>query len=168
MALSTYTTYDAIRAILGVSPKEIKDATLALDLFEQQFLLEMSDVDSGAGAVMVQYNIVKALTSGRTADQQRFFDIVNMMAAYSAAKQVLTGAPLAVPQKITDGKASIQRFDTHNFDKVRAGATETYAALLRRLKAVLLTLAPGAAVTSVPARTLILSSALASDPVTGV
>ena len=34
MALLTYTTYDDIRAALGVSSDEIEDATLSLSLYE--------------------------------------------------------------------------------------------------------------------------------------
>jgi hypothetical protein len=166
--ITEYTTYDTIRAVLGVSAKEAKDATLALPVFETQFLLEMSDVDAGGGQVMAQYATIKAMTSGRSADQQRLFDIVGMLAAYSVARQLLTGAPLAVPQRITDGKASIERFDTENFDKVRDGVTGTYGQLMRRLKAVLLVLVPTANVPVAATRTMISSVGLGADPVTGV
>lgn len=170
MPITTYTSYDAIRAILGVSPKEIKDETLATDLFVQQFLLEMSDVDGGVGAVMAQYTTVAgAAANTRTADQQRLYDVVRMLAAYSVGRQLLTsGASLAVPQVITDGKASLTRFDTENFDKVRDGVVAAYGQLLRRLKAVLLVLVPTAQVPTSVTRTFITSTGLGTDPVTGV
>lgn len=167
MALTTYTTYDSIRAILGTSAKELKDAVLALPLFEQQFLLEMGDVDGGVGAVMTQYATIAAITGSKTADQQRLFDLVGMLAGYSVARQLLTGGPLAFPQEITDGKASLKRFDTDNFTKVREGVIEMYAALMRRLGAVLAKLDPTAVVFTPPSRTFILASGIASDPVTG-
>lgn len=168
MAITTYTSYDTIRAILGVSAKEIKDATLGLPLFETQFLLEMGDVDQGGGAVISQYNTIAALTpSARTAQQQQLLNLVNMLAAYSVGRQILTGAALAIPVRVTDGKAELERFDTQNFDKVREGVLLSYGQVLRRLKAVIVALVPSAQVLDNTARTHILSAGLASDPVTG-
>jgi hypothetical protein len=167
--LTDYTSYDAVRAILGVSPKEIKDTALALPQWESQFLLEMGDVDSGVGAVMTEYAVVKAKAPNtRSTNEQRFFDIVNILAGYSTARQLLTGLPLAIPQEITDGKAAVHRFDAKNFEKVRDGVIETYANLLRRLKAVLLILVPTAAVVPTPTRVFAAGVGIGIDPVTGV
>lgn len=165
MALTTYTPYDTIRAVLGVSAKELSDATLGLVIWETQFLLEMNDVDGGVGQVISLYGALPL--TGRTTNQQQLFDIVNMLAAYSVARQMLTPASLAVPQKITDGKAAVERFDSSNFDRVRVGVLGTYNQLLARLKAVLLKLAPSAQVTTTD-RTFISSVSTGIDPVTGV
>lgn len=169
MALTVYTTYDAIRAILGVSPKEVKDGVMDAPIFEQQFLLEMGDVDSGGGVVMAQYASISALAeSSRSADQQRLYDITNMLAAYSVARQLLTGIELAAPFRITDGKAAVERFRTADFDKVRAGVLDTYATLLRRLKATVIKLVPTAQIAVTPARIFIGSAPIGTDPITGV
>lgn len=169
MALTTYTTYDTVRALLGVSPKELEDATLALAVWEQQFLLEMLDVDGGQGNVKAQYAIIAALAANaRSTDQQQLFDLVNMIAGYSVAKQILTGAPLAFVQQLTDGRAAFHRFEGASFDKVREGVVATLTQLLRRLRAVLTKLVPTATVTAVPQRTYITSTGLGVDPITGV
>lgn len=169
MALTTYTTTNHVRAVLGVSAKELSDTTLALDLWEKQFLLEMLDVDAGGGAVMTQYATVKDITDGnRTADQTRFLDLVNMLAAYSVARQLLSPQAMFAVQRVTDGRAEFERFNAANFDKVRSGVEATYTNLLRRLAAVLLVLDPVAQVPTAPTRRMIGAVGLGTDPVTGV
>jgi hypothetical protein len=163
--LTTYTPYDSIRAVLGVSAKELKDETLGLVIWETQFLLEMGDVDGGAGQVMALYNGLPS--TGRTVNQQQLYDLVNMLATYSVARQMLTPAPLAVPQKITDGKAAVERFSASNFDRVRDGVLGTYNQLLARLKVVLVKLSPSSQVAATD-RTFISSVSTGIDPVTGV
>lgn len=168
--LTTYTPYDTIRAVLGVSAKELKDAVLAQPLFEQQFLLELGDVDAGGGNVIAQYTIIAAITptTNRSVNQQRLFDLVGMFAAYSVARQLLTGAPLAIPQNITDGKAALQRFDTENFDKVREGVLAACGTIMARLKATMQILVPAANITPAPDITYAVGAPIGVDPVTGV
>lgn len=169
MAITTYTSPDAIRAILGVSPKEIKDATLELPYLEQQFLLELLAVDGDGGAVMALYSASAAKAADvRTADEQRFIDLVNVLAGYSVARQTLTGLSLAAPQKITSNKNAIERFDAQNFDKVRTGVFASYAAILRRLKALLLKMEPSVLIASGQDRVFAAGAGIASDPITGV
>lgn len=165
MAITTYTSYDTIRALFGVTGREMKDATLALDIYETQFLLELSAVDSDEGSVKVQYDTIAAMQAGRSADQQRFYDIVRLYAAYSVARQILGSDDNAIPLTITDGKASLER---------RPGNTRMAAAieggcnrLMKRLKALLLILVPSANVPATVSRVFISNVSIASDPVTG-
>lgn len=164
--LTTYTPYDAIRAVLGVSAKELKDETLGLLIWETQFLLEMSDVDGGVGQVMSLYTALPA--TGKSVNQQQLYDLVNMLATYSVARQMLTPASLSFAQKITDGKAAVERFSASNFDRVREGVLGTYNQLLARLKVVLVKLSPSSSISSSADRTFISSVSTGIDPVTGV
>lgn len=166
MALSTYTTPDHVRAVLGVSAKELSDTILALDLWERQFLLEMGDVDAGGGAVMTQYAAAFA-ASPRSADQQRMVDLVEMLAAYSTAQQLLSPQAMFAVQRVTDGRAEFERFNAANLDKVRSGVETTYKSLLRRLATLLLVLDPTAAVPTATTRRMIGAVGLGTDPVTG-
>lgn len=168
MALTDYTTYDTIRAVLGVNAKELKDPTLALALWESQFTLEMGDVDQGGGKAMAQYTSIKAIAAGsRTTEQQSYFDIFNMLAAYSVARQLLSPQAMFAVQKVTDGRASIERFSASNFDKVRQGVEGTYSTLLKRLTAILIKLDPTATVPAATPRRYIGNVGLGTDPVTG-
>lgn len=168
MALTTYTTYSHVRAVLGVSDKELKDTVLALDLWEQQFLLEMSDVDGGAGAVMAQYTVIAGMDPGdRSANQSAYYNVLRLVATYSVGKQLLSPQAMFAIQRLTDGKAEFERFNQANLDKVRMGVEGTYSAMLKRLMALLALLVPGAAVTPSPDRVMVVNSAIALDPVTG-
>lgn len=168
MALVTYTTYNSVRAVLGVSLKELPDATIALAVWELQFLLEMSDVDQGGGVVKTQFNIANALAEvARTENQQRLLDLVGMLAAYSVARQMLTPASLFAPKKISDGRAEIERFADNNFDRVRLGVQSMYSALIKRLAGLIVVMVPGANVAAVVARRMIGAIPLGTDPVTG-
>lgn len=168
MALTDYTTYDTVRAVLGVSPKELKDETLALDLWEQQFLLEMSDVDGGGGAAATLYAAIKLIDEGsRSAQQTQFFNVYNMLAGYSVARQLLSPQVMFSPIRITDGRAEIERFKDSNFDRVREGVQSTYSSLLKRLTTLLVAMVPGATVPVPTTRRVISSVGLGTDPVTG-
>ncbi len=167
MALTAYTTYATIRGLLGVNHLEVKDATLALANFELTFLMEMEDLDSGGGAVKVQYDTVTAIDPGtRTAQQQRFLDLFNLCAAYSVALQLLTSAPMFAPKSLQDGKASLTRFD-NPFETLRLNVETSYNLLRTRLTTLLGLLDPTAGVTTTTRR-FISAVGLASDPVTGV
>lgn len=167
MAITTYTTYDTIRALLGANAREVKDTTLALAVYETQFLLEMSDVDQGGTAVQDEYERITAIdAASRTADERRFFDLVGMIAAYSVARQLLGPDLNLIPDRISDGKAEIDRKPDVN-ERVRESIVAGYAQLLRRLKALLAILVPGANVATAASRTFIFSTGLGTDPVTG-
>jgi len=68
--LTEYISYAEVRAVLGVSPKEIPDSVIGLDVYEQQFLLDMEDVDQGGGQALLEFARITALDPGtRTADE---------------------------------------------------------------------------------------------------
>lgn len=166
MALTTYTTYDTIRALFGVTVRELKDEVLSLAIYETQFKLEMDAVDNNGGQVLVQYTAIAGMASqDRSTDQQRFLDLVNLLAAYSVARQLLGSDDNAVPLMISDGKAQVQRRPDNS--RLTAAVEGGYNRFLKRLAALLLVLVPGATVTVSPGRTFIASIGIAVDPVIG-
>ena len=44
--LTEYTTYEEIRAVLGVADEELEDVVLAQPLFERQLILDLDDINS--------------------------------------------------------------------------------------------------------------------------
>ncbi len=58
--LTDYTSYDEIRAVLGVSDEELEDGTLALPLYLTMLLMEFDDIEP---TLDVQYTDIKALPS---------------------------------------------------------------------------------------------------------
>jgi hypothetical protein len=168
MAITSYTSYDAIRALLGVAATELEDDTLALPMYEDQFLLELSDIDGGGSAVTTLYATILAIEQvDRTTNQQRFFTLVNLLGGYSVARQLLASSELFAPKRITDGAAAVERAGEH-YDRLREGIQASYNIVLSRIKTLLATLDGSAEVATRTSRTFITSTGLATDPVTGV
>jgi hypothetical protein len=166
-ALTNYTTYAAVRACLGVSVKELSDETLALENYVKQFELDMNDVDSGAGQVLAQYEAIKVITAGsRTETQQRYYDVVGLLASYHVGVQCLGTVEMFGPKRISDGRAEVER-GPDAWDRIAGALNTSYSTLLRRLKALLLTLVPDAEIAAKPARVFAVGVGLGTDPVTG-
>ena len=164
-ALITYTTYAAVRAILGVGAKEITDTALALPHLAVQFELEMSDVDSDVGAVLTQFTTITAIdAAARTAAQTRLFNIVGLIAGYSVARQLLASAAMFAPKTIEDGAARIDRV-ADPFKSLREGVMAGYSTLRTRLAAALLVLVPAADIAAAESRSYMVSTGLGTDPV---
>jgi hypothetical protein len=108
MALTTYTSYDEIRATLGVSSDEIEDTTLALAIYEDYLLLELEDISD---TLVTDFGTVAGISAGsRTAVQNKFYKTTRLFAAFAVAKQLTASLPLFSPKDISDGKATLGRY----------------------------------------------------------
>lgn len=146
MALTDYTSYAEVRAVLGVSATELPDTVLALTQYALVAVLELEDVNLGIPAL---YTTVAAISSNpsKTATQQRFYDLVRLFVAYAVAQNLLTSLPLFSVKQLTDGKSEFQR-QANIFEEVRAGVEGLYTALKTRLSTVYVLLEPTAVVYS--------------------
>lgn len=168
MILSQYTTPDEVRALLGVSSRELADTVIQLPHWTLAVEQELLDVDGGAGAVLTQFDTIYAIAAGsRTAAQTQFFKVLTMYVAYSMGHQLIQRADVFSPQNITDGKAAIQRL-ADRFDKLRPAIDGGMQRLLARVKDALLALNPSAIVAAATSRIMFASVGLGTDPVTGV
>lgn len=166
MALTDFTTYDDIRAALGVSSEEIEDATISLPVYEFSLQGELEDVDSTLNLILDFATVVEIAPGLRTAAQSRFFQATYLFATYAVARHLTSSLPLFSPKEVTDGKASVVRYaqDPYErtierveklYEKQRVKLAEAYAAFKT---------------TSVAApvrRVFFVTSAIATDPVTG-
>lgn len=166
MSLDQYTSYDDIRAALGVSEEEIEDRTISLPLYEYNLTEELYKVHS---SLSTQYLSVKGDVdpSALTEDQKRFLRAVYMFSTYAVAKHLTTSLPLFSPKDMSDGKSSFSRYAQNpyaptikmvaaEYDKWREAASSALAALL-----------PSVTATSTPYSTGFAVASAASDPVTG-
>ena len=164
LQITDYTSYDEIRAILGVSETELADDVLGLPLIA--YNLEAT-LDSVSEEVIPQYVAVKAKPEAdRTRLETRFFGVVQVFAGYAAAKDLLASETRFALKKLTDGKATAERFSSDNKMLVE-GVMLGYYQALARLKAVLEAMG---LIVVVPyaGRTMFGKAGLVSDPVTGV
>ena len=137
MSLFTYTTYDEVRAVLGVSDEELADVTLELPLYEQQLVLELESVYDSLPSMYIAIRTLDP--ASRTTKEQKLFDIVQVFSAYATGKILLVSAPRFAPKRITDGRAEVERV-ADPFATLRDDLEQTLITLRARLLAALVAL----------------------------
>jgi len=150
MTLIDYTSYDDVRAALGVSQDEIKDTTLSLDLYAFNLASELEGISL---TLIPAFTTVKAIpVDDRSAVQTRFFQATKLFASYAVAKQLCTSLPMFAPKDQTDGKASLGRFSADPYKATIARIVADYETNKARLELALEGLTPevGRVVTSRP------------------
>lgn len=117
MQLTTVSSYDEVRAILGVSNEELEDATLGLSIYDTEVDIKMDSLSAAASGV---YDTVAAIAEGsRTADQQRFYKVYRLLCSYLFAETLFKSLPMFSYKQLTDGKAEVARFES--FETVERG-----------------------------------------------
>lgn len=163
MALTQYTTYDSIRAVLGVTTDELEDGTLALELYWNQLAVELDDLSLN---LQSDYTTVLALAEEtRTDAQRRFYQATQLFAAYAVANMLGSGLPMFGPKDISDGKATVSRFADSPYKATLDRVQKDY----NRMKGRLLAAHAGlnsSSITTV-SRTYMAVSVPTTDPVTG-
>lgn len=163
MALLDYTTYEEVRAVLGVSATELPDLTLSQPQYGTALTLDLRDISV---SVPTLYTTISAIPQiSRTADQQWYYDLTRLTAAYAIARNLLTSLPLFSVARLTDGRAEFER-QKDIFDDVREAVNAMYNRLMKKLADLLLQLEPGAIVFTEVTQTYTLSIGLGTDPVT--
>ena len=161
-AITKYTSFDDIRAVLGVSTEELEDVTLSLDLYSNYLQMELEDVDL---TLPDTYVTVKALPLPITAVQERFLQSVRLYATYSVAKHLTASLPLFSAKSVADGKATVQRFDNPYKDTIAEVVRQCDKMRTRLIAALTAIGSTQAAATTLNYVTV---STPSTDPVTGV
>jgi hypothetical protein len=163
MALTTYTSYDEIRAILGVSATELPDSILSLSIYDMHTVLALEDIYID---LPYDFSVVSALPT-KSANQQRFLDLTKLYAPYAIAKELLTSLPMFSVKQLTDGRAGFMRQDDVQ-QQLKENIDGALLSLKYRLGAIYTTLYP-TKITVVGNNKLTLTkiSVLGTDPVTG-
>ncbi len=160
MTLLDFTSYEEIRAALGVSVDEILDETLALKIYLVRLQEELRTVNLSIATDFL------ALTEPLTTDEERFSNLMETYSSYFVASTLLGALPLFAPKTIKDQHAVADRV-TDPFEGLRDDVMST----LKYLKAALIdayaVLNPAQSAATAPTRVLVLNSGLALDPVTG-
>lgn len=163
MAITSYTSFDEVRAVLGVSSDELEDATLALPMYDYGLQAELNDISATLSADFAA--VLAIATQSRTAVQSWFYQTTKLFATYSVARQLCSGLPLFGPKDISDGKATVSRFADSPYRTVVKAVNDEFNKARLRLEAALAQLNSSSSATVT--RTYFLASPLATDPVTG-
>lgn len=159
--LTSYTSYSEVRAVLGLSTKDLADETLALPIYERTLLMEMADV---AADLKAQYLNISGIAEGsRSAVQQNFYEVVQVYSAYNVSRQLLTSLPYFALQRVTDGRAEGER-EADAFKDIKDSVNATFSILATRLKAYYTNL--GNSITQRETAVHSVAVGIASDPVT--
>jgi hypothetical protein len=162
MTILDYTSYDQVRAVLGVSSDEVTDTELALPVWEMTLNEKFSDISS---LIATNYSTIAALSSGsRTPVQVKFFETVKLYATYLIAQDLLVALPMFGFQSITDGKASQQRFD--RWEDIKTGIEKNVNVLKGKVRLTLAALDASYSAPAAVSRVFMASTGLAVDPVT--
>lgn len=160
MALTDFTSYDDVRAAIGVSDEEISDETLGLPVYEQALLVEFDDIDLNLRSTF-QVTVSKDTP---TEAEKRFIRACKLFSTYAVAQQLAASLPMFAPKSLGDGKASMSRFaDSPYRDTVRKICT-LFDKYKVHLSDALLKLNSGSFVAT--PRNLVAISGLDTDPVT--
>ncbi len=163
MSITTYTTTNSVRAVLGVSEPEIPDTVLVDPIYEVVLKEHLRGLSTTIRAAF----LAAVADLSPTADETRFVELMQTYAAYQVASQLLGSLPLFAPKLIEDASSKMDRI-TDPFASLR----ESLAASLAWLRGVLLeayeVLVPAEPAPSAVARTLVVNVPLGTNPITGV
>lgn len=135
MNLLDYTTYEDIRATLGVNDLELSDGTLGLALYSSNLAIELGDIGP---TLADRYDEVRLLPDeARTKTQQRLFDVTRVFSTYAVAKQCAGSLPMFGPKSISDSKTEVSRFTNDPYKATIKAINESWSAHRTRLVAAL-------------------------------
>lgn len=163
MTILDYTTYEEVRAVLGVSATELPDLTMAQTQHNLLLTIDLEDVNSGIPDL---YTTVSALPEiSRSTAQKRFYELTRLFASYTIARNLLTSLPLFSVARLTDGRAEFQR-QPDIFADVREGVEAMFNTLRIKLSTIYVVLTPAEALYTSGVFSYATSTGLGTDPVT--
>lgn len=167
MPILDYTSYDEVRAVLGVGTGELSDTTLGLEVYSNGLNAELRDIKIAGvnDTVTSQYSTIKGMNSGRTDSQQEFYENVRSFSTYSIARSLASSLPMFAPKDISESKTILGRFSQDPYKETLKRIEENYGLYRTRLLA---SFNKVTAANSTPVkRTLFAVSSPSSDRVTG-
>lgn len=164
MAMLDYTTYDDIRAVLGVSSDELEDSTLSLTVYEYGLSSELRSINR---AIPTDHATVAAKSESTWTNEERdFIEVMSLFSTYAVARHLLTSLPLFSPKEISDGKASMVRYSINPYEETIKRVEGMYQRYRDELETVYSAYKVETA-PSRPLRTFMSVASPSSDPITG-
>lgn len=161
MSLLDFTTYQDIRAALGVNDVELGDDTLGLSLYSNNLTAELDDLSPN---LVAKYREALAVPDAdRTDAQRRLIGTTSLFATYTVAKQLSASLSMFAPKTVTDSKAEVSRFADPYRETIKQ--VKSQWELYRQRTTAALAAATSSSVTSLE-RTVMLVAEPTTDPVT--
>lgn len=164
MQITDYTSYEEVRAALGVTDEDLEDDQLVLQMYADVLQIELEDVHVN---LIGTYNDAVA-TATPTVDQQRFMQAAHLFATYAVARHLAATLPLFSPEQVTDGKAMTRRAQSDGpYQKAIEAVGREYARFRVRLSQMFAVLSSSSTGSSLVAKSYFSTVTPSSDPVTG-
>lgn len=163
MGVLDYTTYDDVRATLGVNDVELTDITLGLALYSSNLSVELDDAGTDLADTFLEIDGTDP--AQRTKKQQRLYDVTRLFATYTVAKQCCVSLPMFGPKSVGDAKTEVSRFTNDPYKETVKTIAKEWEKYRQRAQAALSDLA--SQTVSASPRTVMLVSSPTSDPITG-
>lgn len=119
MSVTDYTSYDSVRAVLGVTDLELPDVTLGLPLFSHKLDKALSSVsgvyapDTEERTLAGHYTYINGLEAP-TDDQALLFGLIAVYSTYLVGAAAGGSLSMLAPKTISDGKALRTRFSAES------------------------------------------------------
>ncbi len=162
--IANYTSPTSIRALLGVSDKELPDTTV-LDSF--YWLSLQAELRRIAADIFTDYADAVELADTDVAAEQ-FTNAVSLFSAYAVARSCMVAMPQFAARSVTDGKAGFIRHTSTSFDNAVSRFDVEYARARAAVVEAYKVYKPTASITADILRSCLSVSGVGTDPVTGV
>jgi hypothetical protein len=162
MAFTDLTSTASVRAVLGISERELRDDVLLDPIYSINLTEDLAEIHPD----LFDSFVSAAGAASPTTLQKRFVDIAQTYAAYNIAKQCLGAVAMFAPKVIKDSRSELQRSeDPYKF--LRADVPAALLVLRTRLRVIYSQINPDAVLPSATERIMAVASPLATNPVTG-
>ena len=160
--ITSYTTCQSVRAVLGVSEPEITDVVLEDPIYEVVLKEDLRTLNTGLRADFLA--LLPPVTP--TDDQERFIELVQTYSAYQVARQLLGALAMFAPKTIKDSRTEVDRV-TDPYAHTREAVANSLVYLKGKLLEAYAVIEPTAPAPTVARRTLVVNAGLGLNPVTG-
>jgi hypothetical protein len=161
--ITDYTSFEDVRAALGVSEEEIADETLGLESVSTLLDEDLLEINSDLPTIFAD---LAADEANWTAKEKRLHGLIRLYATYAVAFRLLDSAALFGFLQVADGRASTSRVPDA-YKNLRADVTAMLGRVKAKLITALLAVFPGTTVPTLSTVTFFSAVGTATDPVTG-
>lgn len=117
--ITTYTSYGAVRAVLGVDETDLPDSVLSLENYSialeraLRSAVPTAHEVGGDGSLLSRFNTISELNEEeRTEEETYYLGQIRLFAAQLVARETLSGLSAFLRRTESDGKASASRFSS--------------------------------------------------------
>lgn len=158
--LTDLTSYESVRAVLGLTTLELPNTLLAAEVYDLVMETEILALGSNL------YTDYTTATGESTAEAEAFVRATRLFATHAVAFKCVESLPLTATKAITDGKAGVYRDGNSPYKQAIEKITSAYFLTKRGLQEAYAAY-NNESIAEIPTVTILSVSSPDYDPVTG-